>query len=262
MRSTLQIVALSLIGGFVLASTAGAVSWTDSGTLTYAPNADLGLNASNGNWKSTGSSLEWSVAWDDGAQRWDYAYTLIVAGAPGISHFILNLSVNGGIDDDEKLINPYQLPNNVYASNPFEFTPSMDNRDGAFDYQWYSSTAQGNSNPGMPAGFFGIKGDVDEDTQTVTMTITTTRQPMWGHFYAKGGNGGIWNSGLEDDVDQALLEDYLNNDYSASHLLVPNSHDDDDDLPPVDGVPEPMTALALLGSLGGLGGYLRKRRNG
>jgi hypothetical protein len=264
--------AFALLG--VLAGLGAGASFHDYGTLTWDSDTTKGLNGAS-DWGNDNSSLSWDVMWDANDARWVYEYTLGVSGAPGISHFILNVSDG--------------LPNNGYQSDPFEFTPEMDDLDGTFDYQWYSSTTQGGSNPLMPAGFFGIKGDVNDqngDVSQLTMTIVTTRQPMWGHFYAKGGqvaggkgngngnggngNGGpklgaIWNAGLEDDtILQDDLEDYLNHDYSASHLLVPNSQDapppDDDDLPP-SAVPEPLTALALLGSLGGLSGYLRKRRN-
>jgi hypothetical protein len=78
----------------------------------------------------------------------------------------------------------------------------------------YNSSSQGNSNPNMPNSYWGIKFNdaTDETINFYQVDFDSTRIPVLGNFYAKGGNttspvfGTAWN-------------DYVNNKY----IYVPDS---------------------------------------
>ena len=97
-------------------------------------------------------------------------------------------------------------------------------------------------NPGFPAGetIFGIKFDLNGDQRTVT--FDSTRQPMWGDFYAKGGSSSFaYNADV--GVGVANVNDYNAVPIDAlggslSKVLVPDT------------IPEPtsMMLLAIAGA--------------
>jgi hypothetical protein len=234
---------LAILAVAALTATGLANSYDYEYTLT----GDGGGLTGQGSWNNANTSMYWWAK--DNGDDWTYSYTLSVNDDPDISHFILNLS------DD--------LPLGTEGVTTFEISMSYLDEEEGFEFDLYEpSNGNGNgkgggSNPGLPQSFFGVKGDTDGDPESITLTITTTRMPMLGSFYAKGAQQGIWNEGLEsqDDID---LYDFSDPTVFAGYLLVPDS--DDVPGPPPPGVPEPMTALAFVGAAGGLSGYLRKRR--
>jgi hypothetical protein len=215
------------------------------GGLTWAGGGILAGPANN-NWANTGTILEWTADYDAGTEIWSYWYRLTVGADPAISHFILNVSES---IQDAKV---FDVGISHKDENPFEIKlhePNKPNKKGKLV----------GGNPGLPYAFYGIKGETTGSPKTLVMTIETTREPMWGHFYAKGGSeasggGGIWNVGLGTPVDYTLPYDTL----KQSYLLVPDTQNGSPPpAPPL--VPEPLTALALLGGVGAAGRYVRRR---
>lgn len=173
---TVVILALAAVSASADIPLTGSLSW---------PN---GIFATQ-DWASPSTSMAWLItAPSDGSGLWTYQYTLNV-NRKAISHFII------------------------------ELTPGMTNYDiynvtGAADYcvDTYSSSSQGNSNPGLNTELFGVKfknfftdGDLNGNDEThVVVSFQTNHEPVYGDFYAKDGktnssdvyayNAGIFNS--------------------------------------------------------------------
>lgn len=167
-----------------------------------------------------GYKVSWNIS-QNMDSSWHYEYTFTEQDndnlSPATSHIIIQLSEN----ITERDI--YNVGGDVEEATFGTFGPAP-------------------SNPGFPGGesIFGIKFDLDGDQRTVT--FDSTRQPMWGDFYAKGGSSSfVYNADLGVDVANA-------NDYNAvpidanggslSKILVPDT------------IPEPtsMMLLALAGA--------------
>jgi len=192
---------------------------------------------SGGEWgpNEDGFLIEWTV-YQNPDQSWHYKYEIFKENGDPlrklISHFTFSLSDNIAEDD---LYN--------FGSDIDEVT------FGTFDGE------QGSSDPCFPEGktIFGVKFDMIDENQGVA-EFDSTRLPMWGDFYSKGGmSSGGWNYAYNVDigVEVANLHNYTVtpvDDAGAvlSKILVPNT------------IPEPAT-MALVG-LGGLSFIRRKRR--
>jgi len=177
---------------------------------------------------SDGYCVHWDIAQNNDG-TWHYIYTFLDQDdrelSPATSHFIIQLSEN--IDPEEDLFN---------FSGDIEEDPEF----GAF--------GPGSGNPGFPTGesIFGMKINLAGDQLSVE--FDSTRQPMWGDFYAKGGSSSFaYNADL--GVDVANPNDYNGtpvDDAGAplAKVLVPDTL-----------VPEPGT-LALLAAAA----FLRRSR--
>lgn len=170
--------------------------------------------ADTADWSS--AFLSWVITGDTSSGLWQYVYTFGFSGGPALSHGIIEVSdvfgdadivSLGGCEIDDDLVDDYS------GSNP--------------------------SNPEMPAGMKGLKCDTLTEDNPVTWTLVTTRVPVWGDFYAKGGNprgnyGAAWNAGfLALDPAEAAANGSL-----RDHILRPDTQTID--------APEPA-ALVLLG---------------
>lgn len=168
------LVVLAGVSSSASASLMGSLSTPSSGGLVgggrYAhnpppPNAE-------------GFIVSWNVSQNPGG-TWHYNYTFSNSSGegltPAVSHFILQLSAN---------ITPQDL---------FNFNGNFMNAE-------FGTFGDGPSNPGIPSGqsIFGVKINTTSEEGTVSkVSFDSTRQPMWGDFYAKGGsNNFVYNVDL------------------------------------------------------------------
>jgi hypothetical protein len=180
-----------------------------------------------GDW-STGT-VSWVIT-TGGVGDWTYTYTFSADwDTPAISHFILDLSDN------------CTSTSGCVSNIDTDFTV------GKLEYGTFGP---GSGNPGFPAGgsITGVKFDDLEGDDIFEFTFDSTRAPVWGDFYIKGGSEGFaYNAGL---TKHATSEDI------AEFIARPDTTDGGE----VPEVPEPSTVLLMGGSLLALG-YFRKRRN-
>jgi len=181
-------------------------------------------------WINTGFRIDWDVS-QNGDGTWHYEYTVSNRNGgsltPGVSHVIL------------------QLSENILASDLFNFEGDI------ADYEIRTYGAQP-SNPGFPTGesIFGIKLNLDDDQAHVA--FDSTRRPMWGDFYSKGGNKSF---AYNDDLGVAVANLYDTTGVpvdaagaTLSKILVPDTISS---VP----VPEPLSLASVLA-----GGLLALRR--
>ena len=213
--NTLRVFCAILI--ILSAHAAATISYT--GSLSSSDGGLLGVGA----WVDPGvSEIVWEVTQNEDSS-WHYEYVLTVPNTESeISHFILETSPTFTEDD-------------------------ISNESGAFDQieiKNHLETSPGS--PELPQDIYGIKFD-DTFGHLLIIHFDSTRDPVWGDFYAKGGRNisqQVWDTGLTfvDPVD-APSNGSINN-----HILVPDS------------VPEPASLLML--SIGTLviRGKLRRKR--
>lgn len=172
-------------------------------------------------------TIEWDISYDMGSALWTYEYTLS-ATKKDISHFIVEISDFSGEGSF------YDVKIN---GDPAEFEgPSL----------W--GGRQGNSNPSIPADFYGIK--FDGGGSTVTYSFTTGLDPVWGNFYAKSGKDkGNW----VHTYNNALGHESMN---KLDFIPRPDGGSN----PPV--VPEPVSSLLFIIGIVVFGGrlYWKKRK--
>ena len=187
-----------------------------------------------GNWASDpdgeGFRIEWEIT-QGYSGLWHYRYTL------------LNESGGGLTPDASHSI--FELSTNITSEDLFNF-------GGDIQFVEFGTFGEAPSNPEFPVNedIFGVKFDLTGDQRLIE--FDSTRQPMWGDFYSKGGGGKhpsyVYNISLGTPVE--LPNSYLTLPMDANQNLLHKI------LVPDTVTPEPATvALLALGAV-----TLRKRR--
>jgi hypothetical protein len=233
--------AISILGAPAWAVPVSINNYT--GTRTSALSGGI-LGA--GSWANGGFELSWDIRPLGGAFSYSYSITGPDGGAlsKDLSHWLLQVSDTF-------------TPANLLWSSGTVVNPTT-----------YSEGAQGNSNPGLFGSIYALKFDYGSDG-SVVYSFLSTREPMWGDFYAKSGVDAIrsgqggrpqfvdvvaWNLGFGVDpvAGYGELVGY------GAWIAVPNTLDliSDD---PVNPIPEPGTLALFAIGLAALG-FMRHRQ--
>ena len=155
-----------------------------SGTLI----SEDGLSAT-GSWKNMATVLTWSVVPEqyDGGSYWRYTYELTVpenANGAGISHFILQVSEEPPFSSTELV----QLALNT-----------------GFELEGPTTISAGhNGSPNLTRDIYGVKFDDlfedDGNDRYLEISFLSRRNPMWGDFYAKGGQDNSTENAVPNTV--------------------------------------------------------------
>ena len=182
------------------------------------------------------SYLAWTVDFDPATNLYRYTYTFEDTGATfaqAASHSIIELSASFTITN---------LKGGTCSGASI----------GTFG-------VQGNSNPGLPADFYGVKCNGTQADPYIVVLVTD-RAPMWGDWYAKDGDPvHAYNAGflVADPIASAPTDGSLLN-----HVLVPDTLTVTPQCPTFDcdvTAPEPVS-LALFGLVLTAAGYVGRRR--
>ena len=214
---------LIIIAAFVLliVSSPSANAFTGNLSSPVASGVD-----GNGLWNtsSTATKITWAVTLSSGL--WHYNYKLEVPKSD-ISHMIIEASANFKKSDIL----------NFCVNQGYVGSYSV----GTFNAPPPSNPGQ-QPNPYMPGNIYGIKFD-NTSGETLEFSFDSYRTPVWGDFYAKGGNTGgspnsAWNAGfLAVDPMTAAADGS-----QGFHILVPDTKV----------VPEPASIIALVVGITGL----------
>lgn len=237
MESRLKIAAFTATYLFGIGSAQAALWGTDASSALIGCRSSSAAVCSGGvsatkAWNNGGFKIDWSVS--QTGSLWTYNYTVDVTDSPtkvkDVSHFILEVTNDS---------NAFNILGGT--STPTEGPKT------------WTSTSNGNSNPGMPNPMYGVKFSFGGDV--VNYTMVTDRAPVWGVFYAKDGKDGgddvtAWSAALNDSnyttsnsltaMDFIVRPDGSGGDYNA--------------------VPLPAAAWLLGSALLGLTGFTKRQQ--
>ena len=181
MSKTIAILFLSL---FVSAANAALVWGTDASSALTGMRTSAEFPSSGGvigtnAWAEGGFSISWNIT-DNANGTWTYAYTVDTSTdgqIKSISHLLLEVT-------DATPFNIIQ-----YSSD------EGNDLEGPKD--WTTTGPGSAGNPGLPNDLFGVKfDDGADDSGIITYTLVTDRAPVWGVFYAKGGQEIAYSNAL------------------------------------------------------------------
>lgn len=183
---------------------------TFNATSKYSPSLSTG--GLGGYWPYS-FGISWNISQDSDTNLWTYEYTLS-ATRKEVSHFIIEVSDGASQDDFSQL-----SANGVSLS----FGNKLEGPD------YWGNDSHGKSDSDYPSSthMYGIK--FDTGGLPVTYQLTTSRDPVWGNFYAKGGNVYAYNN--------ALALDNFNSNEKIDFIVRPNG---------IPIVPEPASVILFL----------------
>ena len=215
-RKVLLLLFLSTVLILSIAGHAKAVTY--SGSLNAGSGG--GIIGSDG-WDNSNTIMSWTIQDIDnqgGYVLWQYNYTFTGGSTKNISHALIEVSPDSQTSDFTILS----------GSSPLT--------GGAAEYDH-----NGNSNINMPADMWAIKfGPDDPADNSLNISFTTTRAPVWGDFYAKDGKQGgewvtAWNTGFTaNDTDPT---DPASSGSIQNHILRPDT---------ATVVPEPVSSILFI----------------
>ena len=239
-------ISIFLLPGMAIAAVAVDLATYGTGSRSTA---DGSLVAADG-WSGTdnnGFQIAWSIALSGGT--YTYGYTISGEGGSNLSkdlsHWLLQVT-NPSLDTDFLNVSPL-----FSGDSPKTFEPS--------------GVSTGDQ-PSMPANLYGIKWDAPSGTKTYSVSFETTKDPVWGDFYAKDGvqvihldSGNIqiaataWNIGFGTDPTGSTDFTYWIPTPDGGEPTNGNGNGTHEP------IPEP-TILALFG-LGSLGLFHLRKKN-
>ena len=194
----------------------GQTRTSDDGGITASPQ-----------WDNGGFESSWEIT-DNQNGTFTYEYLITGEGGgdlgpPDLSHWILQLTPPEGIWDG------------IFDSPGTDITE--------IDVRLYEAFEP--PNPDLPGDLFGVKFDFDVEEGTYYATFTTEQVPVWGNFFATGGDDYAYNDGFLTMPVAGVTTDF--NDWIAR----PDG---------ATSVPEPSTLVLLLSGMGVLAGAARFRK--
>jgi hypothetical protein len=171
-------------------------------------------------WESTSSvTISWQVSEKGDNTGWTYQYCWDFPDErTNISHLIIEVTPDARSTDFSNFFTSLDSGVTWVAA-----------QEGSVSVQEFTS---GNgSNPGMPDDMWGIKFDGDAafgGQSAVCIKFDSIRAPVWGDFYAKGGNdGGAWNDGFTTDDSDPMTAVVLtgtlpDSSQDPQHIVRPN----------------------------------------
>lgn len=202
-----------------------------------ADDRSVGAGLTIGGGTATTASISWDIAFNSGTSLWSYNYAFTTNARQGISHFLLDLSDN--------------------CSANSGCVMNFEHNSGSTTLA-YGTYTDANGNPNLPssASIVGVKFDnLNVDGATYTFTFDSERAPVWGDFYAKGGNGqsngfAVFNSGAGDHESELEINFIARPDTVSGPGPGPGGAED---------VPAPASLLLLGVGLAGLAVGKRRR---
>lgn len=160
----------------------GLLSSTNGGIVTAGK---PGNGNSDQTWANDNLSLAWSVSRTDDQYTYNYTFSGFAQQGnnfrPGLSHLIIETSPTFG------------TANVLPGTSGNVSAPAL-----------YAIGGNGASNPGLPGEIYGLKWNATGNGNTLSFSIVTDRDPVWGNFYANGGRDAYaFNAGWLQLLDGA-----------------------------------------------------------
>jgi len=189
-------------------------------------NSGGGGITATGDWAEGGFELIWLITEDNGL----FTYSYWINGGDGaedplhkdLSHWILELTP----------------PAEIWEG---EFDSLVDTVITEIDVRLFEAYEP--PNPDLPGDLFGVKFDFNIEDGTYHLEFTTEQLPVWGNFFATGGQDYAYNDGFPSMPD-GMTTDFKN------WIARPDGAT----------LPEPSTLVLLLSGMGVLAGAARFRK--
>ncbi len=140
--------------------------------------------------------LNWSIV-QQTSLTYVYTYTISGFSGPNLSNVILDLSDDCAVRSTAGAPLPSCIANVKIdgSTAPLEL--------GRWCFA--GPGCQGQSNLGLPQPIIGVKFTSIPAVNSITITFESSRAPVWGDFYLKGGQQYVYNLGNANHMDGNIL---------------------------------------------------------